>query len=217
MHPHLRWFLSATRLALLGLLIVAATAARAASSVPSPGNSTIPSCLLTTPGGNIVDVVIVRDLASNPINNSLVVLDYDNCPGFVPCPQGGGAPGDNYVVDPVAKTIRLFTSSQGQAPFYLRAGGGCSGNGIRISADGVLLGQIRAASADQNGDLAVDGADFALIASKIGTSDLSGDLNCDGVVDVLDQYAAMAYNGVNCLDPTDTHHRSWGSVKTIYR
>jgi len=202
-------------------LLAAATAITLASSafagVPSPANSTVPACLATTPGGNIVSVVIVRDLANNPSANSLVVIDYSQCQSFVPCPQGGPGPGDGYIVDPIAKQIRMFAGPQGQAPFYLRAGGGCSNSGIRIFADGVLLGSMHAASADQNGDLSVDGADVAAVHLKIGTADLSGDLDCSGVVNSTDESIVASYVGVNCLNPTDARPRSWGSIKVIYR
>lgn len=188
------------------------------SGVPAASNSTIPSVLATTPGGNITSVVIVRDLAGNPVTGSQVVIDYNNCAGFVPCSQGAGSPSDGYVVDLPTKTIRMFSSvPQGRAAFALRAGGGCSGNGIRIFADGVLLGSIHAASADQNGDLSVDGADVAAVHAKLGTADLSGDLDGNFVVDAADELAVTGYVGVNCLDPTKVRHPSWGSVKTIYR
>jgi hypothetical protein len=199
---------------LLSMVLVAWPLVSAAA-LPQPANSTTPHCLATTPGGNIVDLVIVRDIQNIPINNSLVVIDYNNCPDFVPCPQGPVA--DGYIVDPVARTIRMFTGPQGQAPFYLRAGGGCSNQGIVISADAVPLALIHAASADQNGDLSVDGLDVAIVHAKIGTTDLSGDLNCDGVVDAADEGIVTGYFGVNCLDPTETRHSSWGKLKTIYR
>jgi hypothetical protein len=208
---------STSLLATAVLAVVLSGAVRGAQAgVPAPSNSTVPACLATVPGGNIVDLVIVRDLGGNPVNNSLVVIDYSDCPGFVPCPQSV-PPTEGYIVDPITKTIRMFSGSAGQAPFYLRAGGGCSGNGIRIYADGVLLGQIHAASADQNGDLTVDGTDIALVHSRIGTADLNGDHNCDGVVNAADESIVAGYVGNNCLNPTPTQRHTWGGVKTIYR
>ena len=201
----------ALAIAALALLPVAA-----AASVPAPSNSTLPACLATTPGGNILSTIIVRDLASNPINNSLVVIDYSLCAGFVPCPQGG-SPGDPYIVDLPTGTLRMFTNASGQAVFPVRAGGGCSNSGIRVFADGVLLGSMHAASADQNGDLAVGGADVAAVMAKVATPDLSGDLNCDNAVNAADVAIVTGYAGVNCLHPTNTARPTWGSIKTIYR
>jgi hypothetical protein len=204
-------------LALCALAAAVSFASSALAGVPSPANSTIPACLATTPGGNILSTIIVRDFSSNPVANSLVVIDYSQCAGFAPCAQGGIGPGDGYILDPINKTIRMFSGPQGQAPFHLRAGGGCSSNGIRIYADGVLLGSVHAASADQNGDLSVDAADIAVVHAKIGTADLSGDLDCNGAVNATDEGIVTGYVGVNCLDPTDTVPRSWGSIKLIYR
>jgi hypothetical protein len=202
-------------LALCAVATAVSFASSAPAGVPSPANSTIPACLATTPGGNIVSTIIVRDIANNPVANSLVVIDYSLCAGFAPCTQDG--PGDGYIVDTINKMIRMPSGLNGQAPFSLRAGGGCSGNGIRIFADGVLLGSIHAASADQDGDLAVGAADIAAVHAKIGTADLSGDIDCNGAVDATDEGIVTGYVGVNCLDPTDTIPRSWGSIKLIYR
>ncbi len=201
----------------LAAVLVSTAAIAQPTGVPSPANSTVPTVVATAPGGNFVTVVIVRDLANNPVINSTVVLDYNNCPGFTPCSQPGPS-GDNYVVNPVAKTISMLSSGPlGQAPFYLRAGGGCSANGIRIFADGVLLAQVHAASVDQNGDLSVDGADIALVHGKIGTSDLSGDIDGNFVVDANDESLVTSHAGNNCLDPTDVRRPTWGRLKTIYR
>lgn len=202
--------------AAFALAVIAALSPAVAAALPSPANSTLPACIATTPGGNLLGVVIVRDLANNPINASLVVLDYSQCAGFVPCPQGG-APYDAYVVDLPSKTIRMFTGPQGQAPFYLRAGGGCSNSGIRIYAGGVFLGSRHAASADQNGDLVVDGSDVAAVTAKVGTTDLTGDMDCNNVVDAADVSIVHTIVGVNCLSPTRTARPTWGRVKTIYR
>jgi len=204
-------------LPLLAAALAVPFASSAFAGVPSAFNSSIPPCLETTPGGNIVSTIIVRDLASIPIAGTLVVIDYSQCDGFVPCaPNGNGLP-DGYIIDPVARTIRMFSGPQGQAPFHLRAGGGCSGNGIHIYADGVLLGSMHAASADQDGDLSVTAADIAAVHAKIGSADLSGDLDCNGVVNAIDEGLVTHYVGVTCLDPTEAQPRSWGSVKLIYR
>ena len=36
-------------------------------------------------------------------------------------------------------------------------------------------------------------------------------------VDATDEGIVTGYVGVNCLDPTDTVPRTWGSIKLIYR
>jgi len=204
--------------AFLAGAFVVSCAIPVAASVPAPSPlSTVPPVLATTPGGNIVTAIVVRDIASNPINGSTVVIDYNNCPGFVPCSAASSPIPDGYILNEGAKQIIMISGINGQAPFYLRAGGGCSATGIRVFADGVLLASIHAASADQNGDLVVDATDVSLVHAKIGTSDLSGDLDGNGVVDASDEAAVTGYVGTACDNPTDTHHSSWGRVKTIYR
>lgn len=189
----------------------------ARAGVPSAANSTLPSCIKASPDGSAIDVFVVRDLAHVPINNSLVVLDYSDCPTFVPCPQGAGSPPDDYVVDLPTHTIRTFTNGSGQAVFYLRAGGGCFVYPIRIYADGVFLGSRRASSTDQNGDLAVNATDVAILTAKVGTTDLTGDLDCDGVVNSYDLSIQNYSLGAECLGPTPARPSTWGRVKLIYR
>src|SRR5258706_4191240 len=45
---------------------------------------------------------------------------------------------------------------------------------------GIPLGYTHAVSIDQNGDLVVDGADLAIVQSKVGTSDMTADFDGDG-------------------------------------
>jgi hypothetical protein len=203
--------------AFLTSALVVTCAIPSLAAVPSPVNSTVPPVLATTPGGNIATSIVVRDLANNPISGSTVVIDYNNCAGFVPCSAASSPIPDGYILDEGAKQIRMVTAFNGQAPFYLRAGGGCSSTGIRVFADGVLLASIHAASADQSGDLTVDASDVALVHAKIGTSDLSGDLDGNGIVDASDEGAVSGYVGTACDNPTDTRRTTWGRVKTIYR
>jgi len=203
--------------ALLAIALTVACAVAAVAGVPSSQNSTVPPVLATTPAGAIVTGIIVRDIANNVIPNSTVVIDYNNCAGFVPCTEASSPLPDAYILDEGTKTIRMLSGPNGQAPFYLRAGGGCSSAGIRIYADGVLISTIYAASADQNADLVVDATDVALVDGKIGTSDLTGDLDGNGVVNAADESTVSAFVGQGCNNPTDTRRSTWGRVKAIYR
>ena len=154
----------------------------------------------------------VRDAANNPVNGSVVVLGYADCPTFAPCPAAG-PPIDDYLVDYGTKTLRTTTNAAGQAIFHLRAGGGCQVYPITIFADGVFL----AASTDQNGNGIVDAIDVIILTAKVGGSDLTGDLDCDGVVDNYD--LSIQDGSLGSARPTvnPTRETSWGRVKTIYR
>jgi len=194
-------------------LAIVLSAAPAFAAIPSPGNCTVPTCIRVVPGGNIVTTVIVRDILNTPIPNSTVWLSYANCPGLVLC----AGPGDPYFNDVANHRLVLATNPVGSAPFYIRGGGGCVNAGIDIFADAIYLGSARLASADQNGDLMVDPTDLAIETAKVGTSDLSGDLDCNGVVDNLDRGEVTKYIGNSCSDATPVSPRSWGKLKILYR
>jgi hypothetical protein len=199
---------------LLAALLLMTFANPALASVPSPANSNVPDCLITGPGGNFAFPVTVRDIAFIPISNSNVVIDFTGCSAVVPCPVGAN---DGYIYDAGTHTIRAFTGAGGLVTFKFRAGGGCSGAVVRVFADGVLLKSVRIASVDQNGDLSVDGADVAADHAKIGTADLSGDVDCSGGVDATDESIVALHVGTSCTHPTESRRGTWGSLKTIYR
>jgi hypothetical protein len=207
--------LSRLTLMVLAALVLAMAPARAqAAGVPSPANSTVPACLISAPNGFASTMIVVRDLANNPVSSSFVVIQYALCTEFNPCPA---LVTDDYVLDLPGQSMRRFTNAQGQAEFHVRAGGGCSGDNIRVFADGVLLANIRSASVDQNGDHSVDAADIALHETRQGTLDYRGDLNCDWMVNEDDEFIIGGALGTNCLDPTPSRRSTWGQVKIRYR
>jgi hypothetical protein len=184
----------------------------ALAAIPSPITSTLPACMTICPDGDLSFDVVVRDFADIVIANSLVTIELSTCPDLRICPQCG----DDYVYDIPTNTIRKFTDAAGHVSFSICGGGACAA-GAMVRADGVPLGQRPLASTDQNGDFVVDGADAALVASKVGTTDLSADFDCDGDVDVDDQAIEQAHVGHLCVDPTPVRSSTWGVLKTIYR
>ena len=213
--PRAAWPIAALAAAALAAAALAVPTL-AAAGVPSAASSTVPGCLHASPDGSLITVIVIRDVASNPVASSTVVLDYSQCTDFEPCAQLG-PPGDDYVLDAANSRIIKTTNASGQAIFHLRAGGGCQVYPIRVLADGVLMGSRPAASTDQNGDHVVDPADVAILQAKVGTSDLTGDLDCDGVVDSYDVSIQDSTLGSDCLDPTPARRQTWGTVKLIYR
>lgn len=203
-----------TRLTLVGLTLAVAATADALTAVPSPSNSSVPACLSTSPDASRICTIVVRDLANNPVISSVVALEYADCTSFNPCPQEDG---DDYVLDLPNQRILRVTNLQGEATFHVRAGGGCSASSIRVFADGVLLGTMRSASTDQDGDHVVDGADLALLQTKMNTTDFTGDLNCDFMVNEDDETILVGSLGAECVDPTPTRPSTWGRVKILYR
>jgi len=114
-------------------------------------------------------------------------------------------------------TVRVVTGPSGTAAFPIRGGGGCS-TLVGVSADGVILGNIRyVASPDQDGSRVVDAADAAILTGKIGGSDRTGDLNDDGLVNNGDSAVLDLHLGHACANVTPTEGTTWGQLKGIYR
>jgi hypothetical protein len=213
MLPCFRTVLGSALLMLLGTSL-------AAAAVPSAANSTVPPCLVACPYGDIPFDVVVRDLANNPVANSSVVIDFANCPAAFICTAPGSQP-DPYTVNLPARTIQLLSNASGLAHFPLRVGGGCAAGTVRVFADGVLIAQRALASPDQDGDGFTSNIlnnDAALFSAKLGTTDPTADLDCDGDVDVDDESIFYRHASKTCTGFVDAAHRStWGHLKTHYR
>jgi hypothetical protein len=171
--------------------------ALAPAGFPSPGNCTVQECLVVCPAGDLDFEVVVRDLSNNPVPGSLVTLSFTTCATFDPCP-GASA----YIIDFVTKTIYATTDMLGQVIFPLRMGGACVGGTVEVRADGTLLATRNMVSPDQDGSLLVDGADRELLIAKIGTADLTGDLDCDAVVQAVPATRSVVVNSSSLADPS---------------
>ena len=212
--------LARLRFSLIASSFLALGAAPTLAAVPSAANSTVPACVAACPLGDIAFDVTVRDLANNPVQGSLVVIDFSDCPGAYICTLPSSPP-DPYVVDLPSRTIRLMTDAAGLAHFPLRVGGICAASTVRVFADGILLAQRAMASADQDGDgftANLLNNDAALFFAKLGTTDPTADLDCDGDVDQDDQNVFNLHSSKSCQGYVDAAHRSsWGKVKAFYR
>lgn len=195
------------------LSLVPSARAQVASGVPASSNSTIPACVVASPDGTFLSSIVVRDLASNPISESQVTLDFSSCATFVPC----SFPCAGCTAFPASHTIVKFTDVNGVAAFDLRMGGTCPNERVTIFADGVLLGTAAFSSLDQNGDLSVTGADMLRVQAAIVSGDLSADFDCSGTVTTTDLTIANGHVGVTCNGVVPTARRSWGKLKGAYR
>jgi hypothetical protein len=182
----------ATLLVACGLL--AASAAMAA--VPSPANSTSPTCInLVGTAAGVVDAagnfsVTVRDLANVPINNSLVVVDFSGCSGLQICDTQPG-----YTVDCATQTVRGFSGPGGVITFKIagHANTVCDAaprnayNCAKIFADGVLLSSPSAHAFDLNGAGVAPSDLSAWLCDFFGPNSPSrSDYNCSGGTDPAD-------------------------------
>jgi hypothetical protein len=199
---------------LLACLALACALASAASSVvagvPSASTSVIDPCLVFCPVSDITFTVVVRDIANNPVANSLVKLDFSACPYFHHCPLLPG-------VNDAARTISAISDANGVARFAMSMGGTCLGSAVRISADNQPLGTRSLVSPDRDGDLFPSLLDEAAIQAAQGTSDPSCDLDCSGLVDAADLAIFERHRFHACPLVVPTAPGSWGRLKTIYR
>ena len=183
------------------------------AAVPSAALSTTPGCLAYCPQGDIVMTVIVRDLSNFLVSNALVRIDFSGCPGIKACAPDGT---ESYTIGP-GPVFTKPTGTHGEVTFPIRAGGVCQGNPT-IIADGILLQRyMGAASSDQGGNLVVDNADEVILASKVGSTDVTGDLDCDHVVTTADQAMLRTHAGHACPGVVPVAPRTWGGLKLIYR
>lgn len=175
-------------------------AASAFAGVPSPGNSTLPSPAFFTVVGHSLGTpdalgtfsIVVRDLANNPINGSSVVLDFSAASDLVPASDQLDAGAST--VNCAAKTVRKFSGVTGTATFTVVGAANNSGaspgaglNGVKVYADGVLLGSLTAAVLDQDGGGGAGANDLSLWLTDAGSLgyfgrsdyDYSGDLGAN--------------------------------------
>jgi len=158
----------ATLLTAVGLL--AATAALA--GVPSAGTSTIgTSMLLGGTNAGAADsrcqkTILVRDAASNPVPNSVVVINFTGCGSPNEIKISSTQPFAGMFVNCAARTVSAVTNASGIATFrvvgaaaatsaaFVGVGEGCAS----VTADGVALGTMSVGTPDLNGATGGGGA-----------------------------------------------------------
>ncbi|MEQ1832256.1 MAG: hypothetical protein ABL977_04310 [Candidatus Eisenbacteria bacterium] len=203
-------------LLVVGLMTaIALSAEPVRAGVPSAAFSYVDPCMVLCPNGDLPFTVIVRDLANNNLNGVSVVLDFSASPGTFICPA---VPGDPYLVNPLAMTLRMFTGADGRVTFPARVGG--TGPDVKVFANGVLIAVRALASPDQDGNGIVDpGIDGALFAAKLGHFDPTADYDCSVTNnDAADQAIQTAHRNHACsgiVVPTRT--TTWGTLKLHYR
>jgi len=193
----------------------------ALAGVPNAGTSILPRCFVPCPFGDIGFPMIIKDAAGNPNPNSVVVLNFANCPELTVCSEQEAGTSFN----PFAHTFARATDFSGAVDFHLRLGGSCSAaTPLTVTADGVPMHRPDSASQnwpiqalDQDGDLLVTANDHTLMEARIAANDATADLNCDQLLDANDLAVLDAHMNHVCPATTPTLPKSWGSVKVIYR
>lgn len=188
------------------------------AGVPSPTTSSAPACLVLCPFGDLPVTVVVRDFASNPIANSTVLIDFSNCPTAFLC-SSPSEPG--LIVDLPTRTVRAFTDATGSVTMHAHVGGTGAAGSVRMYADGVLMRSYGLATPDQNGNgvaVTIVDVDDAIFAGKLGTTDITADFDCSGLVDAADQLIFFSHLSQACDGFVDAARRStWAQLKLHYR
>jgi hypothetical protein len=198
------------------LLALTFSAAQALADVPDPAHSTVGSVLAVCPEGDMVFTVVARNFVDRPMAGVSVVLKFGSCPSFASCPDVPGMP-TPYAVDGPNRMILQSTGLQGIADLPIRMGGTCPDSLVVIYGDGVVFARRSVVSPDQNGDLVVDATDLALLQSRLGQADPTGDFDGDGIVTAADVAALREHMGHACSAPTPVTPTTWGRLKLLYR
>ena len=178
--------------------LLALTPVLAAAGFP-PGfpNSSVPSCILlvgsdgATASAKGTFVVVVRDLANNPVPGVHVAVDLSNAPDLHLCAQQI-APG--IIMDCPGSRAIAITDAAGRATFTLLGGGSLApgpGSGLnngRVFADGILIGSPTVSAFDLDGASGVGANDFSLWFSDFvtGLSYGRSDFDCSGALGAND-------------------------------
>lgn len=182
------------RLTLASLLLALAADARA--DLPPPSNSIFPSCitLVGSHGGVPASVgsfeVLVRDLANNPIPNSVVTIDLSLVTDLRLCDD---QPDPNVFLDCANHRVTALTNVFGRVSFTLTGGGHAGGartfaNAARVYADGFLLGYASVNTFDLDGAAGLGANDLAQWLGDFGTGQAYAlsDYDCDGFLGAND-------------------------------
>ena len=201
-------------LSLVGSLIPGLSAAQPAD----PFSTSVDLVLIVCPEGDVVFRVVPRDFAGHPISGMDIQLAFASCPTFPACPDAPGSPLP-YVLDRTKRTITVVANAQGIADFAIRMGGTCPDSLVTVYADGggEFLRQRSVVSPDQDGNGTVDATDLAILQSKLGRRDATGDFDGDGIVTSADVALLQAHLGHSCELATPTVPMSWGRLKLLYR
>jgi hypothetical protein len=146
-----------------GLTVVASVAI---AGVPDPRNSVVEQTgnpIVGNASGNVYSTsipgdipgfeVTVRDVNSAPLANRTVALDFSATTVKVYSAQNAGT-----TVNCPAKTISKLTNVSGVAIFGARVGSFVNTNGVEVSADGVVLANVKSRSTDIDGSGATTNA-----------------------------------------------------------
>ena len=192
--------------ALIAGLVIALPAA--ASGIPQPGLSTYPTFIrIVGTAAGVPDIVtgrftvVARDIASNPVPNAFIQLDFSVAPDIR---IASDQMDPSLVNDCTGHTIGAYTDASGVATFTVVGGswaaGTFSGGGaVPIRGNSVPLGTVTACAFDLDGIGGVTTADLSVWISDLGshTYRARGDYDGNGVNSTSDLSIWLAELGTH--------------------
>jgi len=175
--------------ALCAFFAASLLARSASAAVPDPRFSVIEAVIVGSPNGTAIGGtppgfdVIVRDVSNAPLAGSTVKLDLGAAGIKLYASQAAGT-----TLNCANGTISRVTNAQGAVNFVPRFGGWTDGNAILVSADGVILGNVKGRSPDYDKDGKVGLGDLAAFTLDFmpNPASLRSDFDLNGVVGLGD-------------------------------
>ena len=190
---HALWLLAA-----LGTPVIARpSSAQICGACITPANSTAPQCIsLVGSNGGIASaggafVVVIRDLANNPMAGATVVIDLSACPDLAICADQLDPAA---TVDCAHKTVRKTTAADGSVNFTVMGGSNGGGNAVtllgggKIFANGTQVQSPTVSAFDLDGSGGVGANDLSAWLGDFGSGQPFGrsDYDCSGNVGAND-------------------------------
>lgn len=201
---------------LRALILLALCAGPALATLPSPANSIVPPCIqrMGHQGGVVPAsgrfVVVVRDLANNPIANEPVTIDLGSAPElFLSAEQYDPVA----VVDCANLRVTRTTGADGRAEFALAGWSNGSGNGITRTWNGRifsqhlgLLGSPTVSAFNLDGASGVGANDLSVWLGDFGSAINFGrdDYDCSGGTGVNDFSLLLSAFGAGGMSHSGT-------------
>jgi hypothetical protein len=184
------------RKALLIAAGFAVVASVASAGVPDPRFSTFDLVAVGTNSGVATAQVaatpgydvVVRDVSNAPLSGVTVTLNYSTSGMKVYSTQNAGT-----TVNCPAKSISRVTNGAGAVVFGPRTGKFNNSNTVEVSANGVVLGNVKGRSTDIDGSGGQTAlGDFSLFSSAYGTVNAETDFDVSGGVTGLGDFSIFS-------------------------
>jgi hypothetical protein len=174
----------------------AVVASVASAGVPDPRFSTLDAVAVGTNSGVLTSQVaatpgfdvVVRDVNNATLSGRTVTLNYAASGMKVYSTQDAGT-----TVNCAAKSISRITNGSGAVVFGPRTAKFTNSNTVEVSADGVVLGNVKGRSTDIDGNLGQTAlGDFSAFSAAYGLVNPETDYDVSGGVTALGDFSIFS-------------------------